>query len=84
MHLRNDAAGHGGMLVEPFAKLFVYELLDVALDIAVQLALGLPFKLRLRQAHGYDRDEAFANVVARDGHFVFLFLEHARRTKRNC
>ena len=33
--LADDAAGNGGMLVEPFTELFVDELLDVALDVAI-------------------------------------------------
>src|ERR1700680_2824088 len=76
--LGNNAPSHGRMLVEPFAKLLVDELLDVALDIAVQLAFGLSFKLRLRQAHGNNSHQAFANVVTRNGHFIFLFFQHAR------
>ena len=78
--LANDAAGDGGVLVKIVAKLFVHELLDLALDVAVQLALGLAFELRLRQLHGYDRDQTFAHVVAGDGDFVFLLLEHAGGT----
>ncbi len=49
-----------------------------AFDVAVELALGLPFELRLRQLHRYHGDQAFAHVVAGDGDFVFLLLEHAR------
>ena len=75
--LADDAAGDGGMLVEPFAELFVDELLDVALDVAIELALGLAFELGLRQADADDRDEAFANVVTGDGDFVFLLFQHA-------
>ena len=65
------------MLVKPLAQFFVDELLDVALDVAVQLAFGLSLKLRLRQADRDDRYEAFANVVAGDGHFIFLLFQHA-------
>src|ERR1700739_1707859 len=45
------------MFVEPFAQLFIHQLLDVAFDVAVQLAFGLPFKLRLRQPHAYYGDQ---------------------------
>ncbi len=65
------------MLVKPFAELFIHELLDVALDVAVQLALGLPFKLRLRQPHADHRHQALTHVIAGDADFVLLLLEHA-------
>ena len=64
------------MFVEPFAELFVHQLLNVAFDVAVQLAFGLPFELRLRQAHADHGDQPFAHIVARDADFVFLFLKH--------
>src|SRR3984957_8786718 len=73
----DDSARYGGMFVEPFAKFFVNELLDVTLNVAIELAFGLPFKLRLRQTHADDRDEAFTHIIAIDGDFVFLLLEHA-------
>src|SRR6266478_124359 len=75
--LANNAAGYGGVLVEPFAEALVDELLDVALDVAVELAFGLAFKLRLGQAHADDRDETFADVVAADADLVLLLFEHA-------
>ena len=75
--LADDAPRHRGMLVEPFTQLFVHELLDVALDVAIQLALGLPLELRLRQAHAYYGNEPFAHIIAGDGDFVLLLLEHA-------
>src|SRR5262249_19342678 len=75
--LADDAAGNGGVLVEPFAKALVDDLLDVALDVAVEFAFGLAFKLRLREAHADNRDEAFTNVVAGDAGFVFLLFKHA-------
>ena len=65
------------MLVEPFTKLLIDELLDVAFDVAVELALGLSFELWLRQTDADDGDEAFADVVARDGDFVFLLFQHS-------
>ena len=75
--LADDAARDGGVLVEIFAEPFVDELLDLALDVAIELALGLALELRLRQLHGNHRDQAFAHVVAGDGDFVLLLLEHA-------
>ena len=65
------------MFIKPFAQFFVHQLFDVALDVAVQLALGLPFELRLWQTHTDHGDQSFANVVAGDAHFVFLFLQHS-------
>ena len=76
--LADDAARHGGVLVEVFAQRLVDQLLDLALDVAIQLAFGLPFELRLRQLHGDDGDQAFAHVVAGDRDLVFLLLEHSR------
>ena len=81
--LADDAARHGRVLVEIFAQALVDQLLDLALDVAIQFALGLAFKLRLRQFHGNDRDESFAHVVAGDGDFVLLLLEHVRADERN-
>src|SRR5580765_1606160 len=66
------------MLIEVGSQTLVYKLLDLALDVAIQLAFGLPFELRLRQFHGDDGDQALAHIVAGDGDLVFLFLEHAR------
>src|SRR5581483_10006864 len=77
--LADDAAGHGGVLIEIFAQALVHHLLDLTLDVAIQLAFGLPFELRLRQLHGYNRDQSFAHVVSGDRRAVFLLLEHARR-----
>ena len=73
----DDAASDGGMLVKPFAKLFVHQLLDVAFYIAVEFSFGLPFKLRLRQTHADHRDQAFAHIVTVDGDFVLLFFQHS-------
>src|SRR6201998_2080981 len=73
----DDAAGDGGMFVEPIAELFVDKLLDVALDVAIELAFGLAFELGLRQSNADNCDEAFTNVVAGDSDFVFLLFEHA-------
>ena len=76
--LADDAPRHGRVLVEIFAQALVDQLLDGTLDVAVQFSLGLALELRLRQFHGNDRDESFAHVVAGDGDFVLLLLEHVR------
>jgi len=62
--LVDDAAAYGRVLVEEFAQLLVDELRHVAADVAVQLALGLPFELRLRHFHTHHRGQPLANVVA--------------------
>src|SRR5262249_39205300 len=57
-----------------------------AADIAVQLTLGLAFKLRLRQLHADHRGQAFADVVA--GQILFDVLEQtcllAKGINRAC
>ena len=75
--LADDFSRDRGVLVEIFAELFVDERFDEALDVAIELALRLAFELRLRQLHGNDGDEAFADVVAIDRDFVLLLLQHA-------
>ena len=79
--LADDFARDGRVLVEIFAELFVDQLLDDAFDVAIELALGLAFELRLRQLDGNDGDQTFAHVVAVDGDFVLLLLEHAERVR---
>ena len=69
--LRDDLPHHRRVLVEVLAQLFVDELDHEALNIGVQLALGLPFELRLRQLHADHRGKAFAHVVAGE---VFLYV----------
>ena len=56
-------------------RLLVHECLHHAGDVGIQLALGLAFKLRLRQLHADDGDQAFANVVA--GEVFFYVFEQA-------
>src|SRR5690348_2396864 len=75
--LADDFSRDGGMLVEILAELFIHELLDESFDVAVEFSFGLAFELRLRQLHGNDGDQAFANIVAGDGNFVLLLFEHA-------
>ena len=71
--LRDDLLHHGRVLVEEFAQLLVDQLNDVTLDVGIQLALGLPFKLRLRKLHADHRRKPFAHVVA--GQILFCVLE---------
>ena len=72
--LANYFSGDRGVLVEILAELFIDERFDEALDVTVELALGLAFELRLREFHGDDRDQALAHIVAIDRHFVLLLL----------
>ena len=76
--LAYDLARDGGVLVEVLADLFVDELLDLAFDVAIELALGLSLELRLGKLHRDHGDQSFTHVVAGDGDFVLLLLEHAR------
>ena len=73
--LVDDLAGDGGVLFEERAQLFVDERLHDAGDVGIQLALGLPFELRLRQLHADHGDQAFAHVVA--GQIFFDVFEQA-------
>ena len=54
----------GRILLEELAQPLVDERLHRACDIGVELALGLPFELRLRQLHADDGHQTFAHVVA--------------------
>ena len=65
--LADDLAAHRRVLVEELAQLLVDELRHLARDVAVQLALGLAFELRLRHLDADHRRQAFADVVARRG-----------------
>jgi hypothetical protein len=65
------------VLVKILAETFVNERFDGAFDVAIQLALGLAFKLRLRKFYRDDGDETFANIVSADGDFVLLLFQHA-------
>ncbi len=60
----DDPSSHWRVLFEKHAEAFVDKRLHGAGDIGVELALGLAFKLRLRQLHAHHRDQAFADVVA--------------------
>ena len=74
--LGDDFFHHRGILLEELAQLVVDELRHLAGDIAVELALGLPFELRLRNLHADHRRQAFADVVA--GQILFHVLEQTR------
>src|SRR4029077_20377486 len=67
----DDLAADGRILIEVGAQALIDECLHDASDIGIQLALGLAFKLRLRELHADDGDQAFADVVAGE---VFLYV----------
>ena len=71
----DDFACDRRVLLEERAQLFIDERLHDAGDIGIQLALGLAFKLGLRQLHADDRDQAFAHVIA--GEIFFHVFEQA-------
>src|SRR5205807_3307286 len=60
----NDLARYRRVLFEECAQALVDEGLHHAGDVGVQLALGLAFKLRLRQLYANHCDQAFANIVS--------------------
>ena len=72
----DDLARDRRVLLEERAQLFVDERLHGAGDVGVQLALGLSFKLRLRQLHADDSHQTLADVVARE--VFFHVLEQAQ------
>ena len=74
--LVDDLARDRRILLEKRAQPLVHERLHRAGDIGVQLALGLAFKLRLRQLHADDGDQAFAHIVAAE--IFFHVLEQAK------
>ena len=78
--LGDDLLHHRRILVEVFAQLLVDQLDHITRDIGIQLALGLPFELRLRQLNANHRRQALAHVVARK--IFFLVLEQARLLRR--
>ena len=69
-----------GVLFEECAQALIHECRDGPGDIRVQLALGLPFKLRLRQFHADDGHQAFTHVIA--GQVLFHVLEQAHLLPR--
>ena len=56
--------GDRRVLLEEHAQALVDKRLHDAGDVGVELALGLAFKLRLRQLDADDCDKAFADIVA--------------------
>ena len=70
--LRHDLPHHCRILVEVLAQFFVDKLNDETLNVAVQFAFGLPFKLRLGQFHAHNRRQTFAHVIARQVLFDVL------------
>ena len=73
--LVDDLARHRRVLLEERAQALVDECLHDAGDIGIQLALGLSFKLRLRQLDADHRHQSFAHVVA--GQVFLDVLEQA-------
>ena len=71
--LVDDLLRHRRVLVEERAQALVDESLHGAGDVGVELALGLAFKLRLRQLHADHGHQSFADVVA--GQVFFHVLE---------
>ena len=69
--LVDDLAAHCLVLLEEGAQALVDERLHRAGNIGIQLAFGLPLKLRLRQLHADHRDQAFPHIVAAE---VFLHI----------
>ena len=73
--LVDDLSSNCRVLFEIRAQSLIHERLHDAGDVGIQLAFGLSFKLRLRQLHADDRDQAFAHVVA--SKIFFYILEQA-------
>ena len=71
--LLQDPLGDLGVLLQELRQLLVHQRLHIALDLGVaQLGLGLPLELRLGDLDRDDGGQAFAQVVARDGHLLLL------------
>ena len=74
--LVDDLAGNLRVLLEEGAEAFVEKRLHGTRDVGVELALGLPFELRLRQLDRDHRHQAFAHVIAGE---VFLHVLEQRQ-----
>ena len=74
--LVDNLPSHGGVLLKERAQPLVDELCDGSSDVGIELALGLPFELRLRQLHADHRHQSFAHVVARQIFFDVLEQPH--------
>src|SRR5205085_12436530 len=62
-----DLSRGGRVFLERLRQLVVDDLLDEALHVAVaELRLRLAFELRIGNADGHDRAEAFTHVIARE------------------
>ena len=66
---------HRGFLSKYSPSFSLTNCVIVPCDVAVQLALGLAFELRLRQLDADHRGQTFADVVA--GEVLFHVLEQA-------
>ena len=75
--LVDDLLRNRRILFKERAQPFVDERLHGAGDVGIQLALGLPFELWLRQLDRDDDDQAFADVVA--GEIFLDVLEQSNR-----
>src|SRR6202451_1511917 len=71
----DDLFHYRWILVKELAEFLIYQLNHMAADIGIQLALGLPFKLRLREFHADHGCQAFADVVSCE--VLFLIFEHS-------
>ena len=69
--LIDNPAADRWVLLEERAQTLVYKRLHDSGNVGIQLALGLPFKLRLRQFYADHCNQAFAHVVARE---IFLYV----------
>ncbi len=77
--LADDLLHHRRILIEELAQFLVDQLNDVALNIGIQLALGLAFELGLRKLYADDGGETFAHVVAGQVFFRSLIKPGLRR-----
>ena len=71
--LVDDAAGDGRILFQEHSQPLVQKGLHGAADVGIQLALGLAFKLRLRQLDADHSHQAFADIIS--GEILFQVFE---------
>src|SRR5579864_4916012 len=73
--LVDDLLGYRRILLKERSQALIHKLRDRAGNVGVELALRLPFKLRLWQLHADDRDQAFTHIVA--GEILFYVFEQS-------
>ncbi len=78
--LADNLPGNSGILLEELRQPFVQERLHGPLHVGIELALCLPFKLRLRQLDGNHRHQTFANIIP--GQRALEVLGQTRTTVR--